>query len=220
VLFTVILLASSLALAHSGHNQAHLISKWIFSQKAESQIEVILDQETRNMGLSTLERKIMDRYGLKTGHTFDSSIGNSTYRFQRTASGLNFAKMLIAENAATHESIPVNKEFQVMPVAFAQKSHTGHDHSQFPYEWVFTPKVQQRIERNILNEKPFGLIGLSSFHLKKMDRYGIKEGMTFMTVVHYSHLMAKRTSSGFHIVDVTVPEKVANLPIENDENKF
>ena len=133
---------------------------------------------------------------------------------------LNKAWTFAPKTAATYESIPVNKQNQIVPVSFIEKSHAGHDHSQFSYEWVFTAKVRQKVERNILNEDPITLIGLSSFYLKKMDHYGIKEGMTFMTTVHYSHLLAKRTSSGFQIVDVVSPVQVANLSTDNNEDKL
>jgi len=92
------------------------------------------------------------------------------------------------------------------------ETHVGHNHSHFHYEWVFSEKIQKRIERKVKSGNLSGLVGLSKFERAELNRYGIQTGMTFMSSAMHSGLMNKLTSGGIRIMEVTAPIEVASLP--------
>lgn len=215
------LLNGATVYAHSNHDRSHMKMKWVFNKKVENRVDFILKTNPNEnlIGLTSLEKKVMDRYNLKAGRTFDAEVQNTTYRFERNTTGLKVIKKMPYKNVSLYESIPVNKTRKIVQMGWSQPSHSGHNHSHFPHEWVLTSGIQEKIKNNIKSGNPHTLIGLSSFHQKKMDRYGILPGMTFSTRLNYSPVMVKRTASGVQIVDVIDPRNVAML-YDNSVNKF
>lgn len=154
----------------------------------------------------------MDQYGLKVGRTFDAKVDNKLFRFQKTTSGVKIVKQVKVERAFNALVLPVNKAFQTARISMTFNSHNGHDHFHFPYEWVFSEKIQKRVENTINSGKLEGLVGLSKFDRAELERYGIRIGMTFNSSVLHSQLIAKLTSGGIQIIEFVEPAKVAALP--------
>jgi hypothetical protein len=209
-----LLAGTSVALAHSEHDRSYTGIKWEFTEQTNVNINAQLKKysQVKSFGLSRLENKIMDQYGVKAGRTFDAKIDNKLFRFQRTASGVKIVKQMKAERAFNVLSLPVNKVFQAVRTSLTFKSHASHDHSHFPYEWIFSEKIQKRIENKIKSGNLNGLVGLSKFDRDELGRYGIRIGMTFMSSVLHSRLMGKLTTGGIRIMKVVEPAKVAALP--------
>ena len=213
------LLNGASALAHSNHNQSHMAMYWVFNQKVKNKVDTILasNPKVKAIGLASLEKKIMDYYGLKAGRTFDTKLDNATWRFKRTTTGLRVIKNLVYKKSSFYNSIPVNKTARIVRIGWSQPSHPGHHHSHFHSEWVLTKSIQEKIKNNLENENQFPLVGISTLIQKKLGKYGIKPGMTFMTTVHNSQLIAKRTSSGIRIVDTIKTNEIASLPNIDDK---
>jgi hypothetical protein len=209
-----LLIVASVALAHSEHDHSYTGIKWEFTDETNANINAQLkkNSQVKSFGLSHLENKIMDQYGVKEGRTFDVKIGNKLFRFQKTTSGVKIVKQMKAERAFNALSLPVNKVFQAARTSMTSKSHAGHDHSHFPYEWMFSEKIQKRMENKIKSGDLNGLVGLSKFDRAELERYGIRIGMTFMSSVFHSRLMGKLTTGGIQIITVIEPAKVAALP--------
>jgi len=209
-----LLAGTSVALAHSEHDHSYMGIKWEFTDRANANINAQLEKysQVKSFGLSRFENKIMDQYGVKEGRTFDAKIENKLFRFQRTTSGIKIVKQIKAERAFNALSLPINKVFQAVRTSMTSKSHTGHDHSHFPYEWMFSEKIQKRMENKIQSGNLNGLVGLSKFDRAELEHYGIRVGMTFMSSVLHSRLMGKLTTGGIQIIKVVEPAKVAALP--------
>jgi hypothetical protein len=165
----------------------------------------------KSFGPSRFENKIMDQYGVKEGRTFDAKIDNKIFRFQRTTSGVRVVKQIKAEQAFNALSFPVNKVLQAVSTSMTSKLHEGHDHSHFPYEWMFSEKIQKRMVNKIKSGNLNWLVGLSKFDRAELDHYGIRVGMIFMSSALHSRLMGKLTNGGIQIIKVIEPAKVAAL---------
>jgi hypothetical protein len=211
-----ILAGTSVALAHSEHDHSYTGIKWEFTEETNVNIVAQLKKysQVKSFGLSRLENKIMDQYGVKEGRTFDAKIDNKLFRFQKTTSGVKIVKQMKAERAFNALSLPVNKVFHAARTSMTFKSHVGHDHSHFPYEWMFSEKIQRRMENKIKSGDLSGLVGLSKFDREELEHYGIRIGMTFMSSVFHSRLMGKLTTGGIQIITFVEPAKVAALPKE------
>jgi len=213
LVLTSLLIGVSGVAAHSNHDHSYTGIKWEFTDQTKMNINEKLNKypNTISFGLSRLENKIMDQYGVKDGRIFDAKVGNKLVRFQRTVSGIKILKHIGTERALNVVSLPVNKVARVIPTSTTE-IHVGHNHSHFPYEWVFSEKIQKRIERKIKSGNLNGLVGLSKFERAELNRYGIQTGMTFMSFAMHSGLMNKLTSGGIQIVEVLAPDQVAALP--------
>ena len=209
-----LLVGASVALAHSEHDHSYTSIKWEFTDQTNANINAQLKKysQVKSFGLSIFENKIMDQYGVTEGRTFDAKIDNKLFRFQRTTSGIKILKQMKAERAFKAISLPVNKVFQATPTTMTTKSHAAHDHSHFPYEWMFSEKIQKRMENKIKSGNLNGLFGLSKFDRAELEHYGIRVGMTFMSSALHSRLMGKLTTGGIQIMKVVEPAKVAALP--------
>jgi len=214
LVMTVLLIGTSVALAHSDHDQSYTGIKWEFMDQTNSNINRQLAKypQAKSFGLSRFEKKMMNQYGLKEGRTFDAKIDNKVFRFQRTTSGVKIFKQMKAEPAFKVLSLPVNKVFQAISTSMVSKTHAGHDHSHFPYEWMFSEKIQKRIEDKIKSRNFNGLVGLSKFDRAELEHYGIRVGMTFISSALHSRLMGKLTTGGIQIIKVVEPTEVAALP--------
>ena len=213
----VFFLNGSFVAAQSVHDHSHMNKEWVFSQKIERKIESVLaiNPAERAIGLTAMGKKVMDNYGLKVGRTFDAKVNDATWRFGRTTTGLKVIKRISHRKINLYGSVPVNKTVQIVTIAWSRPSHSGHNHSHFPYEWVFTRKIQKKIKNNTQKGNFNSMIGLSRFAQKKLDQYGIKLGATFVTRAHNSPFMVKRMSSGIKILDIIETDEVALLPNGN-----
>ena len=210
---TLFFLNGSTALAHSNHNHSHMKMNWVFSQKINSKVSSMLasNDKVKTIGLASLEKKIMDRYGLKAGRTFDAKLDNTTWRFKRTTTGLRVIKELVYKNSSLYNSIPINKTAKIVPIAWPSQPHPGHNHSHFHSELVLTKNIQKKFKKILQKKNNSSLVGISKFIQKKLSKYGIKPGMTFMTTIHYSPVIVKRTSSGLRIVNIIKTNEIASL---------
>ncbi len=211
-----LLVGASVALAHSEHDHSYTGIKWEFTNETKANINAQLKKysQVKSFGLSRFENKIMDQYGVKEGRTFDAKIDNKLFRFQKTTSGIKIVKQMKAERAFNSRSLPVDKNFQVARTSMTTKSHAGHDHSHYPYEWMFSEKIQKRMEDKIKSGNLKGLVGLSKFDRAELEHYGIRVGMTFISSALHSRLMGKLTTGGIQIMKIVEPTKVAALPNE------
>lgn len=200
-------------IAHSDHDHSYTGVKWEFTDQTNDNIKRKMEKypQGQSFGLSRFENKIMDQYGLQEGRTFDDKIDKKIFRFQRTTSRVKLVMHVGVERAFNTISLPINKALQTVHTSTA-KSHVGHSHSHFPHEWVFSEKVQNKMEHKIKSGNLSGLVGLSKFDRIELERYGIRVGMTFISSALHSKLMGKLTTGGIQIMEVIAPTKVAALP--------
>jgi len=221
VLMASFLVGNSNAIAHSDHDHSFTGIKWEFTDQTNANIRGQMEKypQTQSFGISRFENKIMDQYGLREGRTFNAKIDNKSFRFQRTTSGVKLVKRVDAEQAFNLVSLPINRVHQTIPTSTMQR-HIGHDHSHFSHEWVFSEKIQRKVEDKIKSENLSGLVGLSKFDRVELEHYGIRVGMTFMSSALHSRLMAKLTTGGIQIMKVVAPTKVAALPSNLSNSAF
>ena len=90
--------------------------------------------------------------------------------------------------------------------------HSGHDQSNLPVKWNFTPDTQARVEQNLASHSEKFSIGLPKLDQKIFQDYGINVGNIFKAKVGGQSLVIKRTSLGMSILDANSFSNAATLP--------
>ena len=147
-------LFSSTAFAHSGHNYSKLPMKWEFTKTTKSKIENNLRENVgsyKPIGISSLVQKFFNDYNIAVGNKFIAQVNGKNITLQRTSAGI-----LIEDVNDLHDSsvpqIPVRKSIDMkmnIKKISTNFHHTGHDHSELPYEWYFSKKTQQKLINKI-----------------------------------------------------------------------
>ncbi|MBT6718514.1 MAG: hypothetical protein HOB18_12870 [Nitrospina sp.] len=83
-------------------------------------------------------------------------------------------------------------------------AHSNHDHSTASFNWEFSKKLNDKIERSLNADKPTGFIGMNPFEQRKFKHYGIKVGNKFNSTVRNVEVTFERTSAGLKITDASI----------------
>lgn len=75
---------------HQGHDHTALPYEWIFSRKTKAKISEKIDSENFPIviGLSSHERKMLKKYGIKIGNTFNARLAGKQLSIKKTSGGL------------------------------------------------------------------------------------------------------------------------------------
>ncbi len=80
----------SFAAAHPGHDHRHIGLEWAFPPAIEEKIanNLIHNDASGAIGLKSGEQKVLERYGIKVGNTFNAVVNGMTFTVRRTTMGL------------------------------------------------------------------------------------------------------------------------------------
>lgn len=75
---------------HQGHDHSALPYQWVFSRKTQSKIseKVISDNFPIVVGLSSHERKMLKKYKINIGNTFNARVAGKQLNIRKTSGGL------------------------------------------------------------------------------------------------------------------------------------
>ena len=190
------------SIAHSQHDHSSLPLNWTFVKGTAEKVAMTLDSEhnTKNKGLSKFEQKKLAHYGIKVGNSFKSVIAGEAVQIKRTTAGIEIEKTSPVNLASTWH-IPLRKNNSVVLASTGNHQHMGHDHSQLPYEWQFSMATESKIQNRMSSSEKQGYVGLTQFEQKLMDRYGIKVGNKFHSVVDGQKVVVEKTSGGIRAIN-------------------
>ena len=212
VIVSVLALTSTNAYAHSVHDHSNLPLKWHFSDAAKAKVIAKMASGSWNglLGLSKLEQKIFNNYGINIGDTFNATLEGKYLAITRMSSGV---KVMETGGLITGLNYILEIPFRhsnVISKVSAKPVHLGHDHKSLDREWKFPSKTEAKIARRIQNGSYPISVGLTSIEREAMAEYGIKNGNIFRTRVAGQDLVLTRSSSGVTI-DQAPKLEVASL---------
>ena len=212
-----------LSLAHSEHNDSPMPLVWEFNDSVRDKIIRALNDEARKnkVGLSHLEQNILKRYGIPVGHSFYTPVDGRQVVVQRTHSGLRILETMAPVSSEFRWQAPITQRYRVVPSSFPVMDHPGHHHNHLDFSWLFDPQISSKIKRHLKNNAYPTAVGLSSTEQMIVDRYGIKTGNSFITIVGGEDYLVRRTSSGLQIMKkVTEATPVAAHPKSSNRNEI
>jgi len=197
VIAFTLLLAGCKDPSYSGQSRSQLSEGWIFDPVVAEKINKSLARGEVAVGLSRLEQRMLEKYGIGFGKTFITQVQDELWSVTRTSTGLRFEGSLGPLTAVNLQSLPmIQTHYRVVPVTVR-----GHDREDgLPYlAWVFDQALQEKIQNRIYLKGVPSAIGLSRFQQKILQRYGMQVGQSFRTTVAGRILTVKRVSLGLQI---------------------
>jgi len=210
---------STAAMAHSEHDHSTVSYKWAMSKNLQSKIDSRLDSAnpTSLIGLNPFEQKKLEHYNINVGNKFNTETRGINFLMERTSAGLKVVDANRVGKVSYTGQIPIKKANMFSKASMNQKSHTGHDHANLPYEWTFGLGTQNKIVRGMVQNEENILVGLNAFEQSLLREYDIQPGNTFQTTIVGHQFLIEKTSSGIKVVSHTDAQSVAMAP-HNHEN--
>ena len=199
VAFTL-LLAGCREPSYSGQSSSQLFEGWIFDPVVAEKIHKSLARGEVAVGLSRLEQRMLEKYGIGFGKSFITQVYGEPWSVTRTSTGLRFEGSLGPLAAVNLQSFPITQpRYRVRHV-----SAKGADpENGFPYiAWQFDQDLQNKIQKRIFLKGIPSAIGLSRFQQKLLQRYGVPVGQIFQTSMAGRILTVKRVSLGLRIQSI------------------
>jgi hypothetical protein len=221
LVFSMVVIPSTLVFAHTSHDHSQLPYKWEFSKNVKKKIERNINSTNPNgiVGLSRFEQRKLGSYGIKVGNKFSSSIGGVNALIERTTMGVKIIKAKKFNRDYSEWSIPIKSSMNISNVSFIEMGHSGHDHSIRNIEWTFGTKTNDKIVKRAFSSEDKFLVGLNSFEQNLLDDYEIKVGNHFYISISGHKLPAERTTAGLKIDSAKTNSGVAKaLTIDSDNN--
>ncbi len=197
VIAFTLLLAGCKDPSYSGQSRTQISEGWMFDPVVAEKINKSLARGEVAVGLSRLEQRMLEKYGIGFGKTFITQVQDELWSVTRTSTGLRFEGSLGPLTAVNLQSLPmIQSYFRARPASVG-----GHEReNRVPnLAWVFDQDLQDRIQNRIFLKGIPSEIGLSRFQQKILQRYGIQVGQSFRTSVAGRILTVKRVSLGLQI---------------------
>ena len=200
VIAFTLLLAGCKDPSYSGQSSSQLSEAWMFDPVVAEKIHKSLARGEVAVGLSRLEQRMLEKYGIQIGKSFITQVQDELWSVTRTSTGLRFEGSLGPLAAVNLQSLPmIQSHYRIVPV-----SVQGHDREdRLPYlVWVFNQALQNKIQNRILLKGAPSAIGLSRFQQKILQRYGVQVGHSFRTNVAGRIFTVRRVSLGLQIQSI------------------
>jgi len=200
VIAFTLLLAGCKDSSYSGQSSSQLSEGWMFDPVVTAKIHKNLARGEVAVGLSTLEQRMLEKYGISIGKSFITQVQGELWSVTRTSTGLRFEGSVGPLTAVNLQSLPITQpRYRVRHV-----SAKGLDpENGYPYiTWQFNQDLQNKIQNRIFLKGIPSAIGLSRFQQKLLQRYGIQVGQSFRTSLAGRILMVKRVSLGLQIQSI------------------
>ncbi len=191
-----LLLAGCKDPAYSSKSSSQLSERWIFDPVVAEKIHKSLARGEVAVGLSRLEQKMLEKYGIGYGKTFITQNQGELWSVTRTSTGLRFERPMGPLEAVNLQSFPmIRTHYRVIPTSVGGPRVTN-------LAWVFDKALQNKIQNRIYLKGVPSAIGLSRFQQKLLQRYGIQVGQSFRSSMAGRILTIKRVSLGLQIQSI------------------
>jgi hypothetical protein len=208
VVFTL-LLAGCNDPSYSGQRGSPQADRWVFDPLVANKIQKNLARGEAAVGLSKLEQRMLENYGIGFGKTFMTSVRGTLWQVTRTSTGLRFEKSAVPLAGVNLPSFPlIHIPNHIAPVSFQRHEREN----KLPYQaWVFDQALQKKIQKRIFLKGIPSEIGLNIVQQKILKRYGVRVGQSFRTSVAGRVLTVKRVSLGLQIQGMAKEKKASYL---------
>lgn len=195
VLFAfTLLLAGCKDPTYSGQKSSQLSDGWMFDPVVAEKIHKSLARGEVAVGLSRLEQRMLETYGIGFGKTFVTQDQGDLWTVTRTSTGLRFERPMGPLAAVNLQSFPmIRTHYRIAPASVGGPNRAPN------LAWVFDKPLQEKIQNRVFLKGIPSIIGLSRFQQKLLDRYGIQVGQSFRTSMAGRIINVKRISSGLQI---------------------
>jgi hypothetical protein len=181
---------------YSGQSSAQLSEGWMFDPVVAEKIHKNLSRGEVAVGLSRLEQRMLEKYGIGFGKTFMTQVHGELWSVTRTSTGLRFERPMGPLTAVNLHSFPmIRTHYRVVPASGGPERENRVQN----LAWVFDKALQIKIQNRIYLKGGPSVIGLSRFQQKLLQRYGIQVGQSFRTSMAGRILTVKRVSLGLQI---------------------
>ncbi len=201
VIAFALLLAGCKDPSYSSQSRSQFSEGWMFDPVVTEKIHKNLARGEVAVGLSRLEQRMLEKYGIRVGKLFITQVQGELWSVTRTSTGLRFERSVGPLAAVNLQSLPmIQTHYRVVPV-----SVRGHEReNKVPnLAWVFDQTLQNKIQNRIYLKGVPSAIGLSRFQQKILQRYGMQVGHSLRTNVAGRILTVKRVSLGLQIQSLT-----------------
>ncbi|MCZ6513381.1 MAG: hypothetical protein O6857_05580 [Nitrospinae bacterium] len=196
VAFTL-LLAGCKDPTYSSQSSSPLPGRWQFDPVVVEKIHKNLARGEVAVGLSSLEQRMLEKYGIQIGKSFITPVYGELWSVTRTSTGLRFEESVGPLAPVNLQSFPmIQTHYRILPV-----SARGPERENWAPDlaWIFDKALQEKIQNRIYLKGVPSEIGLSRFQQKLLQRYGVQVGQSFRTTVAGRILTVKRVSLGLQI---------------------
>ncbi len=178
---------------YSSHSP-QLSGGWIFDPVVAEKIHKNPARGEVAVGLSRLEQRMLEKYGIGFGKTFITQVQAELWTVTRTSTGLRFERPIGPLAAVNLQSLPmIRTHYRIAPASVGGPNRAPN------LAWVFDEALQDKIQNRIFLKGIPSAIGLSRFQQKVLQRYGVQVGQSFRTTVGGRVLTVKRVSLGLQI---------------------
>jgi len=200
VIAFTLLLAGCKDLTYSGQSSSQLSEGWMFDPVVTAKIHKNLARGEVAVGLSTLEQRMLEKYGIGFGKSFITQVRGELWSVTRTSTGLRFEGSVGPLAAVNLQWLPmIQTHYRVLPVSVREPERENRVPN---LAWVFDKALQNKIQNRIYLKGVPSAIGLSRFQQKLLQRYGIQVGQSFRTSMAGRILTVKRVSLGLQIQSI------------------
>ncbi len=197
VIAFTLLLAGCKDSSYSGQSSSQLSEGWMFDPVVTAKIHKNLARGEVAVGLSRLEQRMLEKYGISIGKSFITQVQGELWSVTRTSTGLRFEGSLGSLATVNLQSLPmIRTHYRVVPASVEGPERENRVPN---LAWVFDKALQEKIQNRIYLKGVPSAIGLSRFQQKLLQRYGIQVGQSFRTSMAGKILTVKRVSLGLQI---------------------
>ncbi|GEM_PF-6607246 len=200
VIAFTLLLAGCKDPSYSGQSRTQISEGWMFDPVVAEKIHKSLARGEVAVGLSRLEQRMLEKYGITIGKSFITQVQGELWSVTRTSTGLRFEGSVGPLTAVNLQSLPmIRTHYRVVPASVEGPERENRVPN---LTWVFDQDLQKKIQNRIFLKGVPSAIGLSRFQQKLLQRYGIQLGQSFRTSMAGKILTVKRVSLGLQIQSI------------------
>ena len=197
VIAFTLLLAGCKDLSNSVQSSSQLSESWMFDPVVAEKIYKNLAQGEVAVGLSRLEQRMLEKYGIRINQSFITQVQGELWSVTRTSTGLRFEESVGPLAAVNLQSLPMTRTHYRAVLASVRGRE--HENKAPNLAWMFDKALQEKILNRIYLKGVPSEIGLSRFQQKLLQRYGVQVGQSFRTSVAGRIITVKRVSLGLQI---------------------
>ena len=200
---SMILITTTTAVAHSGHDHSTVPFKWQFADKLYSKVERNLNtiKTTGVIGLNPFKQKKVNNYGAKVVNNSSSIVRNIDVIFGKTSSGIKVVDASIFNTAANDNFVPLVKDSNISKFSMKKTFHVEHGHKRLHVKWSFGDKKNSKIVKHLFKSKERLSVGLTQLEQNLLTEYGIQCGNKFELSISDNRFLVEKTSEGLIILN-------------------
>jgi len=147
VIAFTLLLAGCKDPSYSGQSRTQISEGWMFDPVVAEKIHKSLARGEVAVGLSRLEQRMLEKYGITIGKSFITQVQGELWSVTRTSTGLRFEGSVGPLTAVNLQSLPmIRTHYRVVPASVEGPERENRVPN---LTWVFDQDLQKKIQNRI-----------------------------------------------------------------------